>query len=90
GDRNLNRNLGPKDAPQDYEDRIANALCPLLAAHEVLLDLHSFHTGGEPFAMLGPQDNSGPLEPFAHAAAEDAMALRLGARRLLEGWLDTY
>jgi len=90
GDRNLNRNLGPKEAPQDYEDRIANALCPLLAAHEVLLDLHSFHTGGEPFAMLGPQDNTGPLEPFAHAAAEEAMALRLGARRLVEGWLDTY
>lgn len=90
GDRNLNRNLGPKETPQDYEDRVANALCPLLAAHDVLLDLHSFHTGGEPFAMLGPQDNSGPLEPFAHAAAEEAMALRLGARRLVEGWLDTY
>lgn len=90
GDRNLNRNLGPKSAPQDYEDRIANALCPLLAAHEVLLDLHSFHTGGEPFAMLGPENNGGTLEPFAHAAAEEAMALRLGARRLVEGWLDTY
>jgi predicted deacylase len=80
----------PNDAPQDYEDRIANVLCPLLAAHDVLLDLHSFHTGGEPFAMLGPQDNNGPLEAFAHAAAEEALALRLGARRLVEGWLDTY
>ena len=90
GDRNLNRNLRPNDAPQDYEDRIANVLCPLLAAHDVLLDLHSFHTGGEPFAMLGPQDNDGPLEAFAHAAAEEALALRLGARRLVEGWLDTY
>lgn len=90
GDRNLNRNLGPKATPQDYEDRIANALCPLLAAHDVLLDLHSFHTGGEPFAMLGPENNAGTLEPFAHAKAEEAMALRLGARRLVEGWLDTY
>ncbi len=90
GDRNLNRNLRPNDAPQDYEDRIANVLCPLLAAHDVLLDLHSFHTGGEPFAMLGPQDNDGPLEAFAHAVEEEALALRLGARRLVEGWLDTY
>lgn len=90
GDRNLNRNLRPVAEPQDYEDRIANVLCPLLAAHDVLLDLHSFHTGGEPFAMLGPQDNDGTLEAFSHAAAEEALALRLGARRLVEGWLDTY
>ena len=26
GDRNLNRNLRPTDKPQDFEDRIANAL----------------------------------------------------------------
>lgn len=90
GERNLNRNLRPNAQPQDYEDRIANVLCPLLAEHEVLLDLHSFHTAGEPFAMLGPQDNSGPLEPFSHAAEEEALALRLGPRRIVEGWLDTY
>lgn len=90
GERNLNRNLRPNTEPQDFEDRIANVLCPLLAEHEVLLDLHSFHTAGEPFAMIGPQDNSGPLEPFAHAAAEEALALRLGPRRIVEGWLDTY
>lgn len=90
GDRNLNRNLRPNTNPQDYEDRIANVLCPLLAAHEVLLDLHSFHTAGAPFAMLGPPNNSGTLEPFAHAQAEQALALRLGAQRIVEGWLDTY
>lgn len=90
GERNLNRNLRPNDAPQDYEDRIANALCPLLAEHEVLLDLHSFHTAGQPFAMIGPPDNQGALEPFSHAAEEEALALRLGPRRIVEGWLDTY
>jgi len=90
GDRNLNRNLRPTDDPQDHEDRIGNVLCPLLAAHEVLLDLHSFHTAGEPFAMIGPPDNKGTLEPFAHAAEEEALALRLGPRRIVEGWLDTY
>ena len=90
GERNLNRNLVPSPAPHDFEDHIANVLCPLLATHDVLLDLHSFHTPGEPFVMIGPQDNSGSLEPFAHAVAEQALALRLGPRRIVEGWLDTY
>lgn len=90
GERNLNRNLRPNDDPQDNEDRIANALCPLLAEHDVLLDLHSFHSPGEPFAMIGPPDNDGALEPFRHAAAEEALALRLGPRRIVEGWLETY
>lgn len=90
GDRNLNRNLYPQTAPMDFEDHVANWLCPLLAQHEVLLDLHSFHTPGEPFVMLGPDNNTGTLEPFALAAREEALALRLGVRRLVDGWLDTY
>jgi predicted deacylase len=90
GDRNLNRMLRPSAVPRDHEDRIANRLCPLLEAHDVLLDLHSFHTAGEPFAMIGPEDNDGPLEPFAQSAREQAFALALGAPRLVEGWLDTY
>lgn len=90
GDRNLNRNLGPVEQPQDFEDRIANALCPLLSQHDVLIDLHSFHSPGEPFAMLGPTNNTGTLQPFALAAQEEALAARLGPRRLVEGWLETY
>lgn len=90
GDRNLNRMLRPTAVPRDHEDRIANRLCLLLDAHEALLDLHSFHTGGEPFAMIGPEDNDGPLEPFAQSAREQAFAACLGAPRLVEGWLDTY
>jgi predicted deacylase len=90
GERNLNRNLVPTDAPQEFEDRVANWLCPLLAQHDALLDLHSFHTAGEPFAMLGPEDNTGRLEPFARAAEETALALSLGVRRFVDGWLDTY
>ena len=90
GDRNLNRNLRPTSTPQDYEDRIANVLCPLLAGHEVLLDLHSFQAPSQAFAMLGPRDNPGDLEPFAHAAQEQALALRLGVSRVVEGWLSTY
>lgn len=90
GDRNLNRNLAPTETPAEFEDRIANWLCPLLAQHDALLDLHSFHTAGEPFVMLGPENNAGPLEPFARAADETALALALGVHRFVDGWLDTY
>ena len=90
GDRNLNRNLVPTDAPIEFEDRIANWLCPLLRQHDALLDLHSFHTAGQPFVMLGPEDNNGTLEPFARSAEETALALRLGVHRFVDGWLDTY
>jgi predicted deacylase len=90
GDRNLNRNLRPTATPQDFEDRIANALCPLLDQHDALLDLHSFLSPGEPFAMIGPSNNTDTLEPFAQADHEQSLALRLGPRRIVEGWLSTY
>jgi predicted deacylase len=90
GERNLNRNLFPNSNPQDFEDRIANWLCPLLAQHDVLLDLHSFNADSEPFVMVGPRDNDGPLEPFKHEQRERAMARRLGVRRFVDGWLRTY
>jgi uncharacterized protein len=90
GDRNLNRRLAPTAAPADNEDRIANELCPLLADHDVLLDLHSFRSGGTPFVLVGPEDNDGALQPFRHAAREEALALRLGVGRAMDGWLDVY
>lgn len=90
GERNLNRNLGPKAEPVDFEDHVANWLCPLLASHEVLLDLHSTRGRAEAFAMLGPRDNDGTIEPFAQSEPERAMARRLGVRRFVEGWLGTY
>jgi predicted deacylase len=90
GDRNLNRNLGPVDSSEDFEDRVANWLCPLLARHDVLLDLHSTRAATEPFAMLGPKNNAGAIEPFAQSDRERALARRLGVRRFVEGWLGTY
>lgn len=57
GQRNLNRNMRVTSTPQDFEDLVCNVLCPMLAAHDVLLDLHSFHTPGIPFAMIGPPNN---------------------------------
>ncbi|HSM21214.1 MAG TPA: succinylglutamate desuccinylase/aspartoacylase family protein [Rubrivivax sp.] len=90
GERNLNRRLRPTAAPADNEDRIANLLCPLLAAHDVLLDLHSFSGPGQPFVLRGPADNRGPLEPFAHAAAEARLAAHVGPERIVDGWMDVY
>ena len=90
GQRNLNRRFLPQPDPQDYEDRITHQLAPLLAQHEVLLDLHSFHTPGDPFAMVGPRNNSGAREPLARAAEEMALARALGAQQVVEGWLEVY
>jgi uncharacterized protein len=90
GDRNLNRRLLPTDSPRVYEDHIANTLCPWLAAHDVLLDLHSFRSPGQPFVMRGPSNNRGTLEPFAQAAAEGRLADHLGPARIVDGWMSAY
>jgi uncharacterized protein len=90
GERNLNRRLQPTGEPHDYEDFIANTLCPWLAAHDVLLDLHSFRSPGQPFVMRGPANNMGSLEPFAHAQAEGQFAAHLGPVRIVEGWMSAY
>lgn len=90
GDRNLNRNLYPNDSPADFEDHVANWLCPLLAKHEVLLDLHSTRAKTQPFALVGPENNSGPVEPFKHSERERALAKHLGVNRFVQGWLGTY
>jgi uncharacterized protein len=90
GERNLNRRLVPSATPQDYEDRIANVLCPWLAAHDALLDLHSFRSPGRPFVLRGPADNSGTLEPFAREREERALAAHLGVNRVVEGWMPAY
>jgi predicted deacylase len=90
GDRNLNRRLRPTQDPREFEDHVANWLCPLMQQHDILLDLHSFQAQGRPFVMVGPEDNSAPLQPFTQAAQELAWAKVLGVQRGVDGWLDTY
>ncbi len=90
GDRNLNRALFPRISPQDFEDHAANVLTTLFKEHDVLVDLHSFAARGDPFVLIGPPDNSGPLEPFGHARAEAELAAHLGPSRVVEGWLPAY
>jgi predicted deacylase len=90
GERNLNRRLRPTEQVLEFEDHVANWLCPLLAQHEVLLDLHSFQGSGQAFVMLGPENNVGAIEPFTYAEQEHALALSLGVHRFVDGWLATY
>ena len=90
GERNLNRRLQPTATPQDFEDRVGRVLCQWLSEHDVLLDLHSFRSPGEPFSMIGPANNRGPLEPFAHATAEAQLAAHAGPSRIVEGWMESY
>jgi len=93
GERNLNRLFQPTpegETPADYEARLTDVLCPLLDQHDVLLDLHSFQSAGDAFAMIGPRNNDGTLEPFSRAVEEGQLALHLGTSRVVEGWLDIY
>jgi predicted deacylase len=62
----------------------------LMAEHEILLDLHSFQANGRPFVMIGPENNTGPLQPVKQADEEVAWAKVLGVQRGVDGWLDTY
>ena len=90
GDRNLNRNLRERAVTSDNEDLVGNVLCKLLRAHDVLLDIHSFRSQGEPFVFVGPQDNSGDIEPFRLSQQEGELALRLGPKTIMHGWLPAY
>ncbi|KAB2675695.1 L,D-transpeptidase family protein [Brucella tritici] len=90
GDRNFNRNLSESAIPQDNEDRVANIICPMLRAHDVLIDLHSFSSDGPPLALMGPRNNDGTLEPFAHQEAEEKLARALGLPIIIHGWLPAH
>jgi predicted deacylase len=90
GDRNLNRRLRPTSTPQEFEDHVANWLCPLMQQHEVLLDLHSFRGEGQAFVMVGPENNQGEIEAFGFSAQEEKLAQALGVNRFVDGWLTTY
>ncbi|PWB14724.1 succinylglutamate desuccinylase/aspartoacylase family protein [Comamonas sp. JNW] len=90
GDRNLNRNFVPQAQPQNFEDHMVNALAPLLESHDALLDLHSYSGEGRAFAMTGPLNNTGTLEPFARQQEEEAFAKAVGLPIIVQGWLEVY
>ena len=78
-DHNLNRHLCRKESPKDYEDQVANILCPVLEACDVLLDLHSYHTHGPAFIFAGPDGTE-----------ETAFRRSLGPAIEVYGWADGY
>ena len=89
-DRDLNRNMKRYVKPLCYEDYIANELLDVMAGNDVVLDIHSFGFSGPPFIFIGPEDNSGEVEPFAHAKEEYRFATSLGFNRCVFGWLTAY
>ena len=79
-DENLNRVMTFHSQPNTYEQRLANEICPLIEACDVMLDLHSTHCEGDvPFAFCDyPDENNLKLI--------DGLAVDY----VLEGWPDIY
>lgn len=78
-DVNLNRVIKLHDDPVHYEQRLANEIVPIIAAHDFTLDLHSIHSKGSSFAFLD----------FPHKDAEGICAV-LGVETIITGWPDMY
>jgi predicted deacylase len=78
-ERNLNRYMVPCDEPDTYEATLGNELCPLLAACDVLLDIHSYTIGGAPFVFVG-----------GASERETEFGSSLGAEAILTGWEEAY
>ena len=79
GEGDLNRRIKLHAAPASFEEHVANALVPLLLEHEVLLDLHSFQSPGQAFAVVGPD------APFIKSREEAEFAKHLGVNHFVEG-----
>ena len=78
-ERNLNRYLVPMEKPDSYEAQLGNILCPMLAACDVLLDIHSYTVGGPAFASVDKAKEK-----------EKNFAAVLGAHALIGGWEEAY
>ena len=70
-DRDLNRFMSPIETPKVYEDFLTNELCSLLEQADVLLDIHSYKSGGVPFAFV--ETPQGKEVPFAQSIGVDHM-----------------
>ncbi|MBT9245898.1 succinylglutamate desuccinylase/aspartoacylase family protein [Gemmobacter fulvus] len=90
GDRNLNRALRDYPVPMVNEDHVANVLCPMLRAHDVLIDLHSFAAEGPAFALFGPEGSGSALEPRAQPATELALIEAIGLPFAVHGWMPAH
>ncbi len=55
-DRDLNRNMRIYKKPKTHEDFICNALCPLLADADILIDLHAYEGGETAYVSCAPHN----------------------------------
>lgn len=78
-DRNLNRDLRPREKTEAYEDSLANILCPILESCDFLLDLHSYNAQGPAFIWAGEESE-----------AEKKFRRALGPTIELFGWEEAY
>ncbi len=76
---NLNRVFNAPNAGATYEQQLANVLAPLVKQADYLLDIHSFHTQGEPVAF----------QDFAGQERYDFTRIQ-SAPYLIVGWPDVY
>lgn len=78
-EKNLNRVIRPQAKPQAYEEKLAQNICEWIEEADVLLDLHSFHSDGEPF-MVWEKSDPQSLE----------FSLCLGDFDILTGFSEVY
>lgn len=78
-EENLNRVFKIHENPEKYEQKLANILAPLVAQHDILLDLHSFQSKGESFVF---QDFNGEKE--------ERLAKSVAIKRIFLEWGQVY
>lgn len=79
-EENLNRVYVESSTPSSYEHKLAQVLMKELAGCDALVDLHSIHTKGWPFAMH-----------FGFfSEAEESLIQSLGLPYIVEGWEEAY
>lgn len=78
-DINLNRALRHHKVPMQYEEHLANELCPLIESHDYTLDLHSNHTSSIPFGFLDYPSNE----------ASD-LCSHIGIETFVSGWPELF
>ena len=94
GERNLNRAFYRKGPTRnDFEDKLNNILCPILEEYDILLDLHSFLNGVEPFALIG--NTSGDKKAFVANeekvyTSETHLVSALEVETVIANWSETY
>ena len=94
GDRNLNRAFYPKGPTKnDFEDKLNDILCPILEECDILLDLHSFLNGVEPFALIG--NTSEDKKAFVANeekvyTSETHLVSALEVETVIANWSETY